>query len=98
MMKRRHERLGKLVAGLALVFGVFSLLPAGRVLAQQFLCDTTQDPSRCGEVSPLIPMQSAEAVHMGLVWKKNLPTPKILFHGRFPEYVPNDMADPDITD
>src|SRR5262245_321460 len=98
MMKRRHERLGKLVAGVALVSGVLSLLPAGRVLGQQLPCDTNQDPSRCGQVSPLIPMQSAEAVHMGLVWKKNSATPKILFHGRFPEYVPNDMADPAIID
>src|SRR5215831_11716636 len=34
----------------------------------------------CGEVSPLIPMQSTEAVHMGLIWKRNSATPKILFH------------------
>jgi hypothetical protein len=35
------------------------------------------DPrSTKGEVSPLIPMQSAEAVHMGLVWKKRSQTPK----------------------
>src|SRR5687767_10245565 len=33
----------------------------------------------CGEVSPFIPMQSAEAVHMGLVWKRDATTPKILF-------------------
>ena len=52
----------------------------------------------CGEVSPLIPMQSAEAVHMGLVWKRNSSTPKILFHARFPEYTPNDVADPALTD
>ena len=52
----------------------------------------------CGEVSPLIPMQSAEAVHMGLVWKRNSATPKILFHARFPEYTPNDMADPALID
>lgn len=52
----------------------------------------------CGEVSPFIPMQSAEAVHMGLVWKRNSPTPKILFHGRFPEYTPNDVADPALID
>ena len=49
--------------------------------------------SECGQVSPLIPMQSAEAVHMGLVWKDS-GSPKILFHGRFPEYTPNDVADP----
>ena len=52
----------------------------------------------CGEVSPLIPMQSAEAVHMGLVWKRNSSTPKILFHARFPEYTPNDVADPALID
>src|SRR5215212_5477995 len=52
----------------------------------------------CGEVSPFIPMQSAEAVHMGLVWKRNSSTPKILFHGRFPEYTPNDVADPALVD
>ena len=52
----------------------------------------------CGEVSPFVPMQSAEAVHMGLVWKRNSPTPKILFHARFPEYTPNDVADPALVD
>ena len=52
----------------------------------------------CGEVSPLIPMQSTEAVHMGLVWKRNSTTPKILFHARFPEYTPKDVADPALTD
>lgn len=54
--------------------------------------------STCGEVSPFIPMQSTEAVHMGLVWKRNSPTPKILFHARFPEYIPNDVADPALVD
>ena len=97
-MKRRRERLAKLVVGFAWVFGVLSLIPAGRVLAQQFPCDTVRDPSVCGEVSPLIPMQSTEAVHMGLVWKKDSATPKILFHSRFSEYTPNDMADPEIID
>ena len=52
----------------------------------------------CGEVSPLIPMQSTEAVHMGLVWKRSSTTPKILFHARFPEYTPNDVADPALID
>jgi hypothetical protein len=55
-------------------------------------------PSACGELSPLIPMQSTEAVHMGLVWKKGVSTPKILFHSRFPEYTPNDVADPAVVD
>jgi hypothetical protein len=54
--------------------------------------------SACGEASPLIPMQSTEAIHMGLVWKKRSPTPKILFHARFPEYIPNDVADPQVVD
>ncbi|MGH9901211.1 MAG: galactose oxidase-like domain-containing protein, partial [Pyrinomonadaceae bacterium] len=56
------------------------------------------DRAVCGQVSPLIPMQSAEAVHMGLVWKRRSPTPKILFHGMFPEYTPNDIADPALVD
>ena len=51
-------------------------------------------PEQCGKTSPLIPMQSTEAVHMGLVWKRNSDTPKILYHARFPEYIPNDVADP----
>jgi hypothetical protein len=55
-------------------------------------------PAECGQVSPFVPMQSAEAVHMGLVWKKHSSTPKILFHSRFPEYTPNDMADPALID
>jgi hypothetical protein len=33
--------------------------------------------AECGEVSPFIPMQSAEAVHMGLVWQKDSDAPKI---------------------
>jgi hypothetical protein len=43
-------------------------------------------------------MQSTETVHMWLVWKRKSPTPKILFHARFPEYIPNDMADPALVD
>jgi hypothetical protein len=43
-------------------------------------------------------MQSAEAVHMGLVWKRNSDVPKILYHARFPEYSPNDVADPAVVD
>src|SRR5262245_21951901 len=55
-------------------------------------------PSQCGQVSPFIPMQSTEAVHMGLVWKKGSQEPKILYHARFPEYTVNDMADPELVD
>lgn len=59
---------------------------------------TTTSRAVCGAVSPFIPMQSAEAVHMGLVWKKGSDRPKLLYHARFPEYTPNDMADPALTD
>jgi hypothetical protein len=54
--------------------------------------------AQCGEVSPFIPMQSTEAVHMGLVWQKHSSKPKILFHARFPEYSGTDIADPALTD
>ena len=56
------------------------------------------NPAVCGKTSPLIPMQSSEAVHMGLVWKRDSNTPKLLYHARFPEYVPNDVADPAMVD
>jgi hypothetical protein len=70
------------------------------VSAQDGLPDPNANcpPAQCGQVSPLIPMQSTEAVHMGLVWRKNSNEPKILFHARFPEYVPNDIADPALVD
>jgi Domain of unknown function (DUF1929)/Kelch motif len=94
-MKRRCRGLvtSSLVAG---VLSFLAPLDARQsALAQENEC---VDRSTCGEVSPLIPMQSAEAVHMGLVWKKDSQQPKILFHARFPEYTPNDMADPDLID
>src|SRR5918994_511466 len=75
---------------LALMLGV-SLAWVPIVSAQGGDCT---DRSVCGEVSPLIPMQSTEAVHMGLVWKRGSEVPKLLFHSRFPEYTPNDVADP----
>ncbi len=56
------------------------------------------DPALFGRVSPFIPMQSVEAVHLGLVWKKDSDQPKLLYHARFPEYIPNDVADPAIID
>ena len=81
---------------LALIVGALSLwIPFAAASAQGGDCT---DRSVCGEVSPLIPMQSTEAVHMGLVWKQGSETPKILFHSRFPEYTPNDVADPAIVD
>ena len=61
-------------------------------------CADTAWCDQSGQVSPFIPMQSAEAVHMGLVWKKNSDQPKLLYHARFPEYTPNDVADPALTD
>jgi Domain of unknown function (DUF1929)/Kelch motif len=99
-MNRKPQCCAKAVIGLAWFFAVFGLSPVGPAAAQggEFLCDSVRDPSLCGEVSPLIPMQSAEAIHMGLVWKKKSPTPKILFHARFPEYVPNDVANPELVD
>jgi hypothetical protein len=71
-----------------------------RTLAQSPFPDPNAGlaPEVFGKVSPLIPMQSTEAVHMGLVWKKNSHRPKLLYHARFPEYVPNDVADPAMTD
>lgn len=71
------------------------LFRAEPALAQDDECN---DRAACGEVSPLIPMQSAEAVHMGLIWRRDSEMPKILFHARFPQYIPNDVADPDVVD
>jgi hypothetical protein len=58
----------------------------------------TCPPAECGKVSPLIPTQSTEAVHVNLVWKKGSQTPKILLHARFGEYTANDVADPKLID
>ena len=33
-------------------------------------------PAQCGQVSPLIPMQSAEAVHMGTARSEKHPSPR----------------------
>jgi hypothetical protein len=77
-----------------------ALGPRSDVTAQATFPDPNVNcpPSQCGQVSPFIPMQSVEAVHMGLVWKKGSQKPKILYHSRFPEYIVNDMADPDLVD
>ena len=68
--------------------------------AQSPFPDPNRDlaPEIFGKVSPLIPMQSSEAVHMGLVWKTGSDGPKLLYHARFPEYAPNDVADPALVD
>jgi Domain of unknown function (DUF1929)/Kelch motif len=91
-MKGRYKGLAMLVVGIACFLG-----PLDGVRSQEASQDCL-DRSVCGEVSPLIPMQSVEAVHMGLVWKRESATPKILFHARFPEYTPNDVADPELVD
>jgi hypothetical protein len=82
------------VAAAWLAVGLFSSVAAQSPLPDPATCN----PAECGQVSPLIPMQSVEAVHMGLVWKRLSQVPKILFHARFPEYIPNDVADPAVVD
>ena len=94
-MKSTHKALAILAGSMAFFLGPFDPGPLQTVHAQTQDC---LDRSVCGEVSPLIPMQSVEAVHMGLVWKKNSTKPKILFHARFPEYSVNDVADPGLVD
>ena len=94
-MRNTRHALAMLAGTVAWFLGPFEPGPRQIVYAQTPDC---LDRSACGEVSPLIPMQSAEAVHMGLVWKKHSDKPKILFHARFPEYTPNDMADPALVD
>jgi len=85
----------KLTAGFVMTLGAILVALTWVAVAQ-----TTESCPRslCGEVSPLIPMQSSEAIHMGLVWKKGAVAPKILFHARFPEYIANDVADPAVVD
>jgi hypothetical protein len=95
-MKSRNKSLAALMFGTACFLLAASTINPIRSTSAQG--DDCLDPARCGQVSPLIPMQSAEAVHMGLVWKRSSSTPKILFHSRFPEYTPNDVADPALVD
>lgn len=82
----------------ALVMGALGSSP--NISAQSTFPDPNAGlpPEVFGKVSSLIPMQSTEAVHMGLVWKEDSDSPKILYHARFPEYTPNDVADPAIVD
>src|SRR5687768_11040488 len=91
---RKSGRLSFLTTRVGL-FALVALGPVGTVFAQE---PETCRRAVCGEVSPLIPMQSSEAVHMGLVWKRRAIAPKILFHSRFPEYTANDVADPAVVD
>ena len=96
-----RTRVCLLVCALLVCLMAFSICVVDKRVTAQ---GTFPDPNvgcphaTCGEVSPLIPMQSTEAVHMGLVWKRNSATPKMLFHARFPEYTPNDVADPELID
>jgi len=92
-MKSKHTGLLTLLIGIVCFLGPSAVTQTAS--AQQGDC---LDRATCGEVSPLIPMQSTEGVHMGLVWKKGSQTPKVLFHARFPEYTANDVADPDVVD
>ncbi len=92
-MKSKHTGLLTLLIGIVCFLGPSVVTQTAS--AQQSDC---LDRARCGEVSPLIPMQSTEGVHMGLVWKRGSQTPKVLFHARFPEYTPNDVADPAVVD
>ena len=95
----RRQTVGWAVAG-ACALAATILGPQARTSAQSGFPDPNAGlpPEIFGKVSPLIPMQSTEAVHMGLVWKSNSDKPKLLYHARFPEYVPNDVADPALVD
>jgi hypothetical protein len=99
MNKPKRRTIAYVAAGSCMLAWLF-LGPLPGATAQATLPDpnATCPPSECGRVSPLIPMQSAEAVHMGLVWKKDSQTPKILFHARFPQYAPDDISDPALID
>src|SRR5688500_7390502 len=85
---------------IACLFTISLIQPQKRASAQTNFPDPNANCplAPCGEVSPFIPMQSTEAVHMGLVWKRSSQTPKLLYHSRFPEYTPNDIADPALID
>jgi hypothetical protein len=94
---RRHH----LLCAIACAAGAWSILGVfPPISAQSGFPDPNAGlaPEAAGKLSPLIPMQSTEAVHMGLVWKKGSDTPKILYHARFPEYRGIDMADPALID
>jgi hypothetical protein len=80
--------------------GAWLMVGAHRPVAAQNGADPNAglDPAEFGMVSPLIPMQSTEAVHMGLVWKENSNEPRVLYHARFPDYRGIDVADPVLTD
>ena len=54
--------------------------------------ETCTDDSKCGELSPLIPM-TYNAVGSGFIWSSSdWETPKILYKGRHSEFLPTDVA------
>src|SRR5215475_10446353 len=98
-MKSRYKYQVAILAGIIwLLLATIPTIPINSIQTTSAQADDCLDRARCGEVSPLIPMQSTEAVHMGLIWKRRSPAPKILFHARFPEYIHNDVADPALVD
>jgi len=99
-MKKMNRRTVALAAGGICLLAWLAIGRSSGISAQATFPDPNGDcpPAECGQVSPLIPMQSVEAVHMGLVWKEDSQHPKILFHARFPEYTPIDMSDPNLVD
>ena len=99
MSRSKSSTIACVVAG-SCVLAWLSLGPWPGASAQATFPDPNVNcpPAECGHVSPLIPMQSVEAVHMGLVWKTGSQNPKILYHARFPQYIVNDMADPELVD
>jgi hypothetical protein len=95
----RSRTIVSIAGVLCAITGLAGALRSGASAQTTFPDPNANCPrTECGEVSPLIPMQSTEAVHMGLVWKKHSDHPKILYHSRFPEYRGTDMADPALTD
>ena len=99
MSRSKSSTIACVAAG-SCVLAWLSLGPWPDASAQATFPDPNANcpPAECGQVSPFIPMQSVEAVHMGLVWKTGSQNPKILYHSRFPQYIVNDMADPELVD
>ena len=99
MSRSKRNTIACLAAG-SCVLAWLSFSPLPGAFAQATFPDPNANcpPAECGQVSPFIPMQSVEAVHMGLVWKTGSQNPKILYHARFPQFIVNDMADPELVD
>jgi hypothetical protein len=86
---RRVAKMRRIVCACltAAVAGTLLYLPPGYTAALSAQNGTSAfpdpnacEPAVCGRTSPLIPMQSTEAVHMGLVWKRGSNVPKLLYH------------------